>query len=62
MKRGDVVEFYTDNGWRTGVYDHTVERGKKFGMMIINIIIPAYERKLYVRPDSVKAITRKGEI
>lgn len=49
------MEFY-ENGWRIGVYDHTVERGKKFGMMIVNITIPAYERKVYVRPDNVRVV------
>ena len=58
MKRGDVVEFYTENGWRTGIYDRTVERGRKFGMMVIYIRVPAYERKVYARTDNEKAVVR----
>lgn len=61
FSRGDVVQFYSDNGgWRTGVYRHTVERGKKFGKLVIEITVPAYERKIFVGADRVKPLPQKG--
>lgn len=57
MKKGDIVEFYDPRGgWRVGTFIRTIERGKKFGMVQVQITIPAYERKVYVRPDEVKAL------
>jgi len=33
---GDTVSFYTDqNGYRTGTYVRTIERGKDAGLMVI---------------------------
>ena len=61
MKRGDTVEVYTENGWRTGVYDRTVESGKKFGLVVVKIVVPAYERVLFVRPEEVKELTEGGQ-
>lgn len=55
MKCGDTIEFY-DSGWRVGVYDRTVERGKKFGLVQVRVTVPSYERKVFVRPDEVREL------
>lgn len=60
LRSGDAVQYYCENGgWRVGVYDHTVERGRKFGLMVIRRVIPSYEQTLFVKADRVKQLEVK---
>ena len=52
---GDQVQYY-DDGWRTGKYVKTVEKGRKFGLLEIHKLIPGYEEKVFIEPELVKPL------
>jgi len=57
-KVGQNVWYY-DRGWYVGQYQRTVERGKRFGLLEIQV--PGYEEKVYMEADNVSPIGYKGE-
>ena len=54
MKSGDPVHVFWD-GWRTGVYLDTVERGKSFGLRRVKLNFVSGD-PILVAPDDVKLI------
>ena len=54
MKSGDLVHVFWD-GWRTGVYLDTVERGKGFGLCRVKVNFVS-GKAILVAPEDVKLI------